>query len=178
MTAQLSAKFKHIGMYVMDLEKMVTFYRSWFGLLQTDGGMGSSGKGAFLSADPTEHHQIVLVVGRDPASKPTINQLSFLVDDLATLQAYYRKALAEGVPISMVKSHGNALSLYVFDPEGNQCEIYWHTPWYVSQPVGKPLDLSLPESEILAQVEQECLVNPSFLPRQEWIAQMQARLSA
>ena len=38
----------------------------WFGLAVTDGGMGSSGKGAFLSTDPFEHHQLVFVVRREP----------------------------------------------------------------------------------------------------------------
>jgi len=175
---KLKAQFKHVGMYVTDLEKMATFYQNWFGLTQTDGGLGSSGKGAFLSADPTEHHQIVLVVGREPGSKPTINQLSFLVDSLTVIKAYHQKALDEGVRISMVKSHGNALSLYVLDPEGNQCEIYCHTPWYVSQPAGKPMDLSLPESQILAQVESEARANPSFMMRDEWMKQIAQKMSA
>ena len=82
MEPTLKAYFKHVGIYVHDLPAMADFYTRWFGLVQTDGGMGSSGKGAFFSSDPAEHHQIVMVVGRDPASKPTINQLSFLVDDL------------------------------------------------------------------------------------------------
>jgi catechol 2,3-dioxygenase len=177
-TTPLKARFKHVGIYVQDLPAMADFYTRWFGLLQTDGGLGSSGKGAFFSADPAEHHQIVMVVGRDPASKPTINQLSFLVDDLPTLKAYWRKAQAENVPISMVKSHGNALSLYVRDPEGNQCEIYCHTPWYVSQPAGKPMDLSRPDEEILAQVEREVRADPSFMTREAWMAQVQHKMSA
>jgi catechol 2,3-dioxygenase len=177
-TTPLKARFKHVGIYVQDLPAMADFYTRWFGLLQTDGGLGSSGKGAFFSADPAEHHQIVMVVGRDPASKPTINQLSFLVDDLPTLKAYWRKAQSENVPISMVKSHGNALSLYVRDPEGNQCEIYCHTPWYVSQPAGKPMDLGLPDEDILAQVEREVRADPSFMTREAWMAQVQQKMSA
>ncbi len=178
MTTQLKARFKHVGIYVHDLAAMADFYTGWFGLVQTDGGLGSSGKGAFFSSDPTEHHQIVMVVGRDPGSRPTINQLSFLVDDLATLKAYWRKALAENAKISMVKSHGNALSLYVLDPEGNQCEIYCNTPWYVRQPAGKPMDLSLPDEEILAQVEREARADPSFMGRDAWMAQMASQMAA
>ncbi len=178
MDKPLKAHFKHVGIYVMDLPKMADFYTRWFGLLQTDGGMGSSGKGAFFSSDPTEHHQLVMVVGRDPASKPTINQLSFLVEDLATLKGYYRKALEENVKISMVKSHGNALSLYVLDPEGNQCEIYCNTPWYVSQPAGKPMDLTLPDEEILAQVEREVRADPSFMSREAWMDKVSREMAA
>lgn len=178
MTINLKAHFKHVGIYVTDLEKMVAFYQNWFGLTQTDGGLGSSGKGAFLSSDPTEHHQIVMVVGREPGSKPTINQLSFLVDNLSMLKAYHQKELNEDVKITMVKSHGNALSIYVLDPEGNQCEIYCHTPWFVSQPAGKPMDLSLPESEILAQVEREARANPTFMMRDDWMKQIAQKMAA
>ena len=178
MEPTLKAHFKHVGIYVHDLPAMADFYTRWFGLVQTDGGLGSSGKGAFFSSDPAEHHQIVMVVGRDPASKPTINQLSFLVDDLAMLKRYHRKAREENVKISMVKSHGNALSVYVLDPEGNQCEIYCHTPWYVRQPAGKPMDLSLPDDEILAQVERDARADPSFMSRAAWMDKVSSQLKA
>ena len=177
MTTILKARFKHVGIYVHDLPAMVDFYTRWFGLYQTDGGMGGSGKGAFLSADPEEHHQIVMVAGRDLADKPTINQLSFLVDDLQTLKAYWRKALAEQVKISMIKSHGNALSVYVLDPEGNQCEIYCHTSWYVRQPAGKPLDLNLSDEVILAQVERDARADPSFMTRASWMEQAHLQMT-
>jgi len=178
MTSPLKARFKHVGIYVQDLPAMADFYTRWFGLVQTDGGLGSSGKGAFFSSDPSEHHQIVMVVGRDPASKPTINQLSFLVDDLQTLKANWRKALDEQVKISMIKSHGNALSVYVLDPEGNQCEIYCHTPWYVRQPAGKPLDLSLSDDDILVQVERDARTDPSFMTREAWMEQVARQMTA
>ncbi len=176
MTIALKASFKHVGLYVFELEAMVDFYRRWFGLTVTDGGVGSSGKGAFLSADPSEHHQLVFVAGRELGSKPTINQLSFLVADLTTLKAYHRKAIDEDVTVTMVKSHGNALSCYILDPDGNQIEIYCHTPWYVRQPMGKALDLSLPDDEIHARVEREVQAEPSALPREQWMAQMRERM--
>lgn len=177
MANELKAIFKHVGLYVWDLDKMADFYQRWFGLIVTDGGQGSSGKGIFLSADPTEHHQLVFVVGREPGSKPTINQLSFLVKDLSTVKAYYQKARAENVTITMTKSHGNALSVYVLDPEGNQIEIYCHTPWYVKQPAGKPMNLELPECEILATVEQEVLNDPSHMSREQWMAEVVRKLA-
>ena len=178
MTTPLKAEFKHVGLYVWDLEKMTDFYQRWFGLHVTDGGMGGAGKGVFLSADPTEHHQLVFVVGRVPGSPSTLNQLSFLVQDLSVVKAYHQKALRENVKITMAKSHGNALSVYVLDPEGNQVEIYCHTPWHVKQPAGKPMDLALPEDDILAQVEREVRADPSFTPRAQWIAKVAAQMSA
>ncbi len=177
MSIQLKAHFKHVGLYVWDLDKMADFYQRWFGLTVTDGGVGGAGKGIFLSSDPSEHHQIVFVVGRAPDSKTTVNQLSFLVDDLATVRAYYKKAKTEDVTVTMTKSHGNALSVYVLDPEGNQIEIYCHTPWYVAQPNGKPLDLDLSESEILAQVERQVQADASFMSREQWMKKIAQKMS-
>lgn len=178
MSMQLKAQFKHMGLYVWDLDVMADFYQRWFGLVVTDGGMGGAGKGVFLSSDPTEHHQLVFVVGREPGGKTTVNQLSFLVPDLATVKAYYAKARAENVTITMTKSHGNALSVYILDPEGNQIEIYCHTPWYVAQPKGKPMDLEKSEEEILAQVQSEVQADPSFMPRERWMEQIARKMSA
>lgn len=177
MTTPLKAKLRHLGMFVYSLDKMADFYQRWFGLVVTDGGMGPAGQGVFLSADPTEHHQLVFVVGREPGSKPTLNQLSFLVEDFATVKAYYHKARAENVTVAVTKSHGNAISVYILDPEGNQIEIYCHTPWYVSQPVSIPMDFDRPDSEILAQVEKDARADPSFMPREQWVAQMKSRLA-
>ena len=163
MSQALRASFKHVGIHVIDVDRMVAFYTSWFGLVQTDEGNGPIGKGVFLSGDPGEHHQIVFVAGREPGSKSIINQLSFQVEDLPTLRAYYKRAQDEDRKITQVKSHGNSLSIYVLDPEGNQMEIYCDTPWYVSQPVSLPLDFSQSDEEIMAGVERAVRADPSFM---------------
>ena len=72
-------------------------------------------------------------------------------------------------------SHGNALSIYFPDPEGNQIEIYMDTPWYVPQPHGVPIDLSLP-IEIMAQTEQHCRETPGFMSLDAWQAEVAGRL--
>ena len=45
-----------------------------------------------------------------------------------------------------------------------------HTPWYVPQPHGAPLDLTLPDSEIWTQTEAICRADPGFQPLNEWQA--------
>ena len=35
-------------------------------------------------------------------------------------------------------SHGNTLSIYFNDPEGNGLEVFWDTPWHVAQPKANP----------------------------------------
>ncbi|MFX1674009.1 hypothetical protein PWR63_17365 [Paraburkholderia sp. A2WS-5] len=59
MSQALKARFKHVGIHVIDVDKLVEFYQRWFGLVKTDEGSGPVGKGIFVSSDRTEHHQIV-----------------------------------------------------------------------------------------------------------------------
>ncbi len=56
----------HFGIYVADVEKMVRFYKSVFGLVETDRGVGKTFTAPliFLSASPHQHHQLVIAGGR------------------------------------------------------------------------------------------------------------------
>lgn len=67
-------------------------------------------------------------------------------------------------------NHGNALSIYFADPEGNTVEVYVDTPFYVAQPHGDPLDLEV-DAEILAETEAICRADPTFMPLDQWQAQ-------
>ena len=39
------------------------------------------------------------------------------------------------------------------DPDGNSVEVYWPTGIDVSQPFGKPMDLTKSNEEILARID-------------------------
>ena len=54
----------------------------------------------------------------------------------------------------MALNHGVSLAFYFDDPEGNMIEIYWATGLPYGQPYGHPIDLTLPEEELLRDVEQ------------------------
>jgi catechol-2,3-dioxygenase len=132
-----------------------------------------------MTRDPREHHQLVLATGR-PANLPfnMVNQLSFLVDGLPTLQTLYRDIKREpGVEDLGPVSHGNALSAYFFDPEKNRIEFYLHTPWHVPQPHRISVDLSLPAAQLWAAVEQDVRATPGFKPREQWIAEMERKVA-
>jgi hypothetical protein len=75
-------------------------------------------------------------------------------------------------------NHGNALSLYFRDPEGNRLEVFWDTPWYISQPCIEPLDLSRPAAETLAEVEAFCRTQPGFKAAENWREEVGARIEA
>lgn len=177
MSVRTRPRFRHLGMYTFDPEVMAEFYCREFGLVVTDRGTGTTGHQViFMSGDPHEHHQFVVANGREPDSKPLSNQVSFRVADLPALKAYAEHFKEIGIPLVQSKTHGNALSIYIHDPEGNTIEVYCHTPWHVQQPVGQPMDLSQPNEEILAQSEALSRAHPSFMPRDQWSRQLAAKL--
>ena len=169
MTDKPRIVFAHIGLFVNDLAGMERFYTGFMGFTVTDRGHLSDLELVFLSADPDEHHQIVLASGR-PAQLPfnVINQLSFRVDSLTDLKTLYGQLAEQPVSEIAPVTHGNAWSVYFRDPEGNRVELYTHTPWYVHQPLREPLDLALPEAEIRRRTEALCRELPGFTTRSVW----------
>ena len=176
-----SLAFTHAGIYVTDMDRMVDFYTRVVGFAVADRGPRLQGGGeiAFMTRDPREHHQLVLATGRPTnLSFNMVNQLSFLVDGLATLKALYRDLKREpGLEDLGPVSHGNALSAYFLDPEQNRIEFYLHTPWHVPQPHRISVDLSLPDARLWAAIEQDVRATPGFKPREEWIAEMERRVA-
>jgi catechol 2,3-dioxygenase len=177
MTSQIHPQLSHCGVYARDIDKMVAFYTETIGLVVSDRGVGSrGGELAFMTAAPGHHHQLVVVSGRAPEGVSTVNQLSFKVGGLDQLKATHRRVCDAGVTEIRQTSHGNALSIYFPDPEGNMVEIYMDTPWYVPQPHSAAIDLSLPNDEIMAQTEKHCRETSGFMPLEKWQAEVERRL--
>jgi catechol 2,3-dioxygenase-like lactoylglutathione lyase family enzyme len=173
-------RFSHFGMFVHDMARLEDFYTRLLEFTVTDRGQLPGPHGpmdlVFLSRDPDEHHQIVLISGR-PKELPfnPINQISLKADSLATLCAMHRTLLAEGLPDVIPVTHGNAVSIYVPDPEGNRLELYLDLPWYVSQPQRVPVDLA-EEATLMQRLEAHARSLPGFMPRAEWRAGMARRM--
>jgi catechol-2,3-dioxygenase len=173
--------FSHVGLFVRDIARMEDFYTRVLEFTVTDRGQLPGPNGTrdlvFLSRDPDEHHQIVLITGRPKEHTfNVINQLSLKADSLATLKEMLRRLQGEGRPDITPVTHGNALSIYAPDPEGNRLELYLDLPWYVSQPMRVPVDLSPPDAEIMAAAEVHARSLPGFKPRPEWRAEMARRM--
>jgi catechol 2,3-dioxygenase len=150
------------------------------GLMVTDHGEGRAGMHlTFMSGNPQNHHQLVLVTGRpDTAGFNPIQQMSFMVDSLADLREVHRHALSLGATDMRPVCHGNAWSIYFKDPEGNTVEAYLDTPFHVPQPHGEFLDLTKSDAEILQETETACRKDPGFMPITEYQSRMAARLGA
>lgn len=181
MSQRPGLKFSHVGFHVVDLERQVRFYRDVLEFTQTDRGLldGPSGpiELIFLSRDPDEHHQIVLISGR-PADLAfnVINQISLKADSLQTLQQFHRRLQGADVTEIRAVTHGNALSVYCRDPEGNRLELYVDTPWYVSQPCRVPAPFELPADELMAWAERHARTLDGFQPRTQWRSEMARRM--
>jgi catechol 2,3-dioxygenase len=175
----IRARLAHVGVYAQDKAKLERFYTTVLGLLVTDSGEGRNGvELTFMSANPDNHHQFVLVSGRpDTAGFNPINQISFMVDSLADLREVHGRALANGATDMRVVSHGNAWSCYFKDPEGNTVEAYLDTPFHVPQPHGVPLDLAKSDDEILRETEDACRKDPGFMMMAEFKKSLAARLT-
>jgi catechol-2,3-dioxygenase len=169
----------HVGIFVTDLPRMVDFYTGYLGFAESDrGSTVNGGEIVFMTRDPREHHQLVMATGR-PADLPynIVNQLSFRVDSLDTLREMQRRLPDEhGTELGPI-SHGNALSLYLHDPEKNRVELLIDTPWYVPQPCRIPVDFSLSDTELWAKLEKDARALPGFKTREAWMAEIEKKIA-
>jgi catechol-2,3-dioxygenase len=140
----------HVGVYAEDIMKQRDFYSRVMGLKIADEDLDGRGM-IFMSADPErEHHEFVLVKGRvTDGDAKVIQQISFIVNSVEDLKDFYYRFKEENVNIERTVSHGNALGMYFFDPEGNRIEIYYRTGYDVPQPHGDPIDLEASVEELL-----------------------------
>ena len=175
----IHARLGHVGIYAHDKQRLEQFYTAVLGLIVTDSGTGRGGTElTFMSANPGNHHQVVLVSGRpDTNGFNPINKISFMVDSLSDLREVHERAIAHGATDMRVVSHGNAWSCYFKDPEGNTLEAYLDTPFHVPQPHGVALDLSKSDAEILAETEALCRQDPGFMMFNDFTARLADRLA-
>ena len=140
----------HVGVYAEDIMKQRDFYSRVMGLKIADEDLDGRGM-VFMSADPDrEHHEFVLVKGRvTDGDAKVIQQISFIVNSVEDLKDFYYRFKEENVTIERTVSHGNALGMYFFDPEGNRIEIYYRTGYDVPQPHGDPIDLEASVEDLL-----------------------------
>src|SRR2546425_11690426 len=105
------AVLSHFGIHVTDIERMQDFYTRVMGLLVMDRGTLRDGPTlVFLSRDPDQHHQMVLVTGRPPGiDYNVVNQISFKLATLADLKAMHARVREEGIKEFRSEEHTSEL---------------------------------------------------------------------
>lgn len=154
-TKQMIQRISHVGIHVFDLEVSRRFYTELVGLVVTDENVERGM--IFLSSHPdVEHHELLLVGGREAErDKKMLQQISFRVDSLESLLVYRDRFAEHSTPIDMEVSHGNAIGIYFYDPDGNRIEVFWGTGMTATQTFLHSIDLTLPTAEIVAEVERQ-----------------------
>jgi catechol-2,3-dioxygenase len=144
----------HTGLWVEDLDTMRDFYERVLGLTVTDADddLGI----VFFSAQPQlEHHELVLQRDRTaPRGTRLTHQISWRVDSLEAVLDFHRRFAAEGIEVQQEVTHGNAIGIYFFDPEGNRNEVYLRIARDVRQPFRKSVNLDQPPEAVRRQAEQ------------------------
>ena len=143
----------HVGIYVRDLERMVSFYRDILGMRVTKQNWRAGI--VFFSSDPQgADHEIALFRGRpEDADSRVINQVSLRVATLNDLRVMHRKLVAEGLRIDALVNHVSALGCYYFDPEGNRSEVFWVTGRACWVPIAHLVDIHQPDEAVMAEVD-------------------------
>ena len=169
----------HATVAVRDLDAMLDFYCEVLGFVVTNrGATGDGSEMAFISQDPTEHHQMVFVSGLRETEHQFVmaDHMAFRTGSLNALRAIGARLDAAGVEGVIPINHGNAWSLYFNDPEGNGLECFVDSPFHVAQPYADMLDLSADDAAIEADTRAKIEGGAEFQPLADWQAQFRARL--
>lgn len=172
-------RVSHVGLFVFDLDAMVSFFTQVLGLHVTDQSVvrGSS-RVVFMSRDPTEHHQIVLIEGRTaPVDDKLLNQISLRVGSVEALRSALEWLRRESRVTEIDPcNHGNSFSVYFRDPEQNRFELYTDSPFYVRQAVLGDLDLDQSDEALIAGTRARHEADPTFRPVEDWRADFARQL--
>lgn len=168
----------HVGINVVNIDRMVDFYTRFLGLTVSDRGFSQrlQNKFVFLSSDPNVHHQVVFEESREEGSPGNVNQISFRLSSLDELREYHQMLLDGNIEANPV-THGNAWSVYCTDPEGNVVEVYVDAPFYLPQPQGESFDLSQSDAEILRTTREWAESVEGSMATEEWSAGLAKKMS-
>ena len=125
------ARLNHAVLYVRDAQRALAFYRDVLGFSVVE-ALGE--QAVFLRANGSENHHDLGLFGIG-ASAPGpgggrqvgLYHLAWEVEALPGL-AEARSALLEAGAMTGESDHGNSLSLYGRDPDGNEFEVFWMVP--------------------------------------------------
>jgi catechol 2,3-dioxygenase len=124
-------RIAHVVLKVRDLARSRKFYTEVLGM---DVMMEAPAlRGVFLANNRRDHHELALIEVGPHAEQPRRDQLglshiAFRLRTEAELRAAYRELKEKDVPISFTVNHGITKSVYFYDPDGYELEVYCDNP--------------------------------------------------
>jgi catechol-2,3-dioxygenase len=124
-------RLNHIVLYVRDAQRARAFYEDVLGFVVVE-AMGD--QAVFMRANGSDnHHDLGLFGVGTQAPPPTQGErvgLYHAAWEVATIEdlARAREALLVAGALGGESDHGNSLSLYAQDPDGNEFELFWMVP--------------------------------------------------
>ncbi len=123
----------HIVLYVKDLQDSIRFYVEIVGLGLR--GMTFNGRAAILSGGSTHHELMLIETGEAPGplrgKRIGLYHSGWKIGNHPDeLKAVYNKLRDMDYPLHGKADHSISQSLYLFDPDGNEVELYIDNPDY------------------------------------------------
>jgi catechol-2,3-dioxygenase len=124
-------RLNHLVLWVRDAQRSLAFYRDVLGFSIVE---MPSPQAFFLRANGSDnHHDLGLFgIGADapPPSKGRQVGMYHAAWEVAEIKdlARAREALQRSGSLVGESDHGNSLSLYAQDPDGNELEVFWMLP--------------------------------------------------
>jgi catechol 2,3-dioxygenase len=124
-------RIAHVVLKVRDLERSKQFYTEVLGM-DVMSEM-STPRILFLANNRRDHHELALLeVGQQapapPANAVGLVHVAFRLRSEEELRAAYKELKEKDVPISFTVNHGITKSVYFFDPDGHELELYCDNP--------------------------------------------------
>lgn len=115
----------HVVLYVADLPRSADFYKDTLGFREIARERGT----ALFSSGRTHHELLLIEVGGEAREKlfpePGLYHIGFKIGDAPEdVRRAYEELSGKGVRIAGAADHGATHSLYVYDPDGNELELY------------------------------------------------------
>ena len=140
-------RLNHAVLWVRDAGRASAFYQDVLGFTVVE-AMGD--RAVFLRANGSDNHHDLGLFGIGQQAPPPshgdrvgLYHLAWEVETLPDLAEARRALLATGA-LEGESDHGNSLSLYAKDPDGNEFEVFWMLPreeWETRQFGTRRLDL-------------------------------------
>nr|ART37644.1 E435 [uncultured bacterium] len=124
-------RIAHVVLKVRDLERSKKFYTEVLGMdVMSEISMPRI---LFLANNRRDHHEIGLLEIGPQAPTPPANavglvHVAFRLRSEEELRAAHKELKEKEVPISFTVNHGITKSVYFFDPDGHELEVYCDNP--------------------------------------------------